>query len=268
MKVAAWRTGHSIADTVMGAIDAPSYLASDHSDKLLVHFFDAHIAYGILRGTTDVFRECVRQGKPWIHLDRGYWKPGHYDGYYRVSLCGTQQVTGLNRIPPDYDRLRALGIEMKPWRGPDPAKPILICPPTDEVRKFFAYEAMALTPGRQGQFYVRVKEDPTPLVLGDYSHVITFNSSVGWQALAAGIPCISDPTHSIVGSWFKDTPLMDNLAKRQESEREQLFGVMARLQMTLGEMQAGDLWELVNLLMSSSAMTQESHNAAMLPLTA
>jgi len=278
MRVCVWKTGHEIADTVAQEImrsqsgAAHSYRDLRHTECVDVRDHDTHIAYGILRGTADVFRECERLGKPYIHLDRGYFHPGHYDGYYRVSLRGTQQ-TG-HWLEPDYERLAKLALDIKPWRGFDHSKPVLVCPPTREVSDFFY-------PGEHGERYTwekhnfewhiqerhkgpgyvwRPKGTATPINFDDYSHVLTFNSSVGWQALAAGIPCVSDPKHSIVGAWFNHFTT-DDLAEAQYSERERLFATMAKLQMTLSEIRDGKLWALIQELLSRSKSSLASMNA-------
>lgn len=278
MKIAVFFTGHEIANKVglairEGLITAGHQVGWYSPENMgYVERADICIGYGILRGMDDVFRECDRLGKPWFNIDRGYWKPGHFDGYYRVSLRGTQQTVHLNALTPDYDRWSALGVEMKPWRG-NKGDYTLICPPTKKVAAFFGVDAEAWTnwsiktaesnwPLGNGLSSIRTKDSPTPLAdhLMGARVVLTFNSSVGWQALAAGIPCISDPTHSIVGAWFKGV-LMDNLSKLQEAEREKLFGVMANLQLTLDEMRQGKTWELMSLLLSTSVTTAESRNA-------
>ena len=276
MRIAVWKTGHEIAGRVAEAIAGGlrgtgirHTNCAELSGNLLrlddvVGGEDLHIAYGILRGTAEVFRECGRLGKPYIHLDRGYWKPGHYDGYYRVSLCGTHQTAGLDKLSPDYERWRALGVEMKPWRGFDHGKPVLVCPPTGEVAGFFGldpelwrmqaveaswwndYECLLHQP--YANVKVRLKGDTWPLDFSDFNFVKTFNSSVGWQALAAGIPCVSDPVHSIVGATYGKIPL-EKLSEAQYMDRERLFGVMAGLQLTLEEIRAGKLWPLVSRLL-------------------
>jgi len=252
MKVAVWRTGHEIADTVASAIQEglPDIAAPN-----------VGIGYGILRGMTAGFKQYPH----WFNVDRGYWKPSHYNGYYRISLRSTQQTFGLDKLKPDYDRLRALGIELYPWRGFDDSKSVLVCPPTHHVSEFFGLGQLWKYPSTK--CILRNKGDASPINFDDYNYVYTFNSSVGWQALAAGIPCISDPKHSIIGAWFGNS-LTDSLSKKQHTEREQLFAVMSGLQLTLKEMREGKLWPLMSQLMSLSDGIQENPLDHMSPLTA
>lgn len=280
MRIAVWRTGHDIANVVGRTIIESSrdtILWHTQEDNFIRHVpgYDKHIAYGILRGTADVFRECDRLDKPWFNIDRGYFKPGHYDGYYRVSLRGTQQTSGWPE--PDYERLEQLNLDIKPWRGFDHSKPVLFIPPTNDAATFFmpdpvyggrfSLDDWLMSNRPIGPYVVRLKGDSIPINFSDYNYVLTFNSSVGWQALAAGIPCVSDPKHSMVGAWFKDANFTDNLSDLQEAERHKLFACMAGLQLTLEEMRAGKLWDLVQRLLSLSGTTPESLPPPMLPPT-
>lgn len=266
VKIAVRRTGHEIADTVADAIVAG--LGRAHIDWTLEDIGErasAYISYGILRGNTELFHSCRKFNMPWCNVDKGYWKPGHYDGYYRISLRGTQQTHNLDKIEPDYDRWKALGIELKPWRGFDYTKPILLCPPTEAVEKFFLgmgvfYREVPLSsPLHTYPIVVRHKGDPSPLNFDDYNYVITFNSSVGWQAMAAGIPCVSDPIYSIVGARYS-TNSLEELSDIQYMDRERLFAIMSRLQLTLNEMRAGKIWDVMSLLLSISDMTPENQS--------
>lgn len=256
MKIAVWKTGHKIADTVASAIYA-GFCRSDcnafppldtHLHLDMVNSFDCHIGYGILRGMDDVFRACKKSGKTYFNIDRGYWKPGHYDGYYRVSLCGTQQTT-FNGLEPDYARLDNLGIDILRGESRRQGRKTLVCPPTDYVESFFGKWKPHIT----GDILVRPKGCDLPLQhdLDQCNKVITFNSSVGWEALRQGIEVISDPDHSIIGAYQKslDKPLHLDL-----HERHRLFGIQCALQLTLDEARQGMLWPLLQKLLGSSSV--------------
>jgi hypothetical protein len=189
MKVCVWKTGHEIADTVARAIGGNIYDTKDCNQNI-IDAYDIHVGYGILRGMADVFARAAKANKPYFNLDRGYINPGHFDGKYRISLNGTQQVGSWPDPIPH-------SMPLQPWRGFDENKPILVCPPTDVVAEFFNVYGWRCVDG-----VVRRKGNPNPINFQDYNYVCTFNSSVGWQAIAAGIPCISDTTFSMVGSFF------------------------------------------------------------------
>lgn len=260
MKICVWKTGHEIADTVADAVKlglrkAPiksivscntmSFNDMNMHEELVSHA-DIHICYGILRGADHLFRACNLHGKPWFNIDKGYWKPGHYNGYYRVSLRGTQQTTGLDKLQPDYDRWDELGlfIEQAP---PYYRDKILHCPPTDAVSKFYGLPDWQHWPDT----LLRAKGCTRDLQsdLNRSMEVHTFNSSVGWEALRQGIRVYSDPTHSIIGAYQKQ---FDFSAADVLDNRRELFSIMASLQLTLDEMRKGLLWPLMSKLLSIS----------------
>src|ERR1051326_2634673 len=96
MNIAVWRTGHEIADRVaeslVKGLNGISLDCRYYNMPSLPDGYDANIAYGILRDTGEVFKASEEDGKPWFNVDRGYFKPSHYDGYYRISCRGTQQT--------------------------------------------------------------------------------------------------------------------------------------------------------------------------------
>lgn len=266
MKIAVWKTGHIIADTVAEVV--VQCFRTEKRGSNLVHSFgssiadctelhhtseivnglpdaDIHIGYGILRNMDKVFRECDLLGKPWFNIDKGFWKPGHYDGYYRISLNGTQQTTGLDKIKPDYERWDKLGLEVLPAKEPRPDF-CLICPPTEYVQDFFGKWKVEIPVERTWKY--RRKDDATQLQddLNKASEIVTFNSSVGWEALRQGIPVVSDPNHSIIGAYRK---MVDKDISKDLDERRKLFALMSSLQLTLEEMRSGKLWPLLQKLL-------------------
>lgn len=257
MKICVWRTEHEIADTVAGAAfeglenqfnNTIGASTQNYKDAFLTDAIEQsgiHIGYGILRGMADVFRGCDKLGKPWFNIDKGYWKPSHYAGYYRVSLRGTQQT--WNWPAPDWERWRDLGLVVEP-PCEQTGRGILSCPPTDYVEEFFNvkdwfYNRYPFFHARNCNIRKRAKGSTIPLNddFNSNDKVETFNSSVGWEALRRGIPVESDPRYSIVGSWAKTHDLM--------ATREGLFATMAGLQLTLSEMREGKLWPLMQKLL-------------------
>lgn len=275
MKIAVWRTGHEIADTVAEVV--VQCFRTEKRGNNLVHSFgssiadcaelhhtdeiinglpnaDIHIGYGILRGMDEVFRACDKAGKPWFHIDKGYWKPGHYDGYYRISLRGTQQTFGLDRLKPDYERWDAFGLSIN-TKLPTERRLTqlrLVCPPTDYVAAFFGTDERywsTMNAGNTSEYLFRRKDCDRPLQqdLNATKEVITFNSSVGWEALRQGIPVVSDPDHSIVGAYQK---MLDIDLSKDSNERRKFFAIQAGLQLRLDEFKSGALWPLLQTLLT------------------
>lgn len=258
MKIAVWKTGHEIADTIAEAINAglPKSISKSTSEcnERTIAEAEIHCCYGILRGADTVFGMAKKAGKPWFNIDRGYWKPAHYDGYYRVSLCGTQQTFGIDKLEPDYERWDRLGLEILPAKSNGTVW--LHCPPTKPVEQFYGINPKELP--KDSRLRIRDKNTVRPLQSDLYNSyvVTTFNSSVGWEALRQGIPVISDPNHSIVGAYQK---MLDRPIRLDVDERRRLFALMASLQLTLTEIRDGHLWQLLQKLLplyqSTSVMT-------------
>ena len=269
MRIAVWKTGHEIADAVADAVISDNNSRQRDCTWHLVHTnnfermprlavessdeFDIHIGYGILRGMGDIMKACERANKPFFHIDRGYLNPGHYEGYYRISYRGTQAKwhEGIPRKPID--------IKMEPWKIPNRGT-VVICPPTEAVCAFFKIAPQTwlnnaikqandafLTPA----IAIHHKSDNKPFDWEDCLAVITFNSSVGWQALQRGIPVLSDPVHSIVGSYYAyrgcDTlQKVTDFTQKMGDSRMELFEAMAAHQFTLQEIREGKAWPILN----------------------
>ena len=258
MRIAVWKTGHAIADQVADYVarsleKSGQEVSIQRTSKVGdVAAFDMHIAYGILRGTTDVFRECTKAGLPWFHIDRGYFHPGHFDGQYRISLCGTQHVYDLNNFTAEYPEVSNV------IRIPSQEDYHLIVPPSDAVCEFFGIDRKCWILSKSSRHsVVRNKDCTTPLKdhLKGCSKLVTFNSTSAIQALKLGIQVESDPEHSIIGAFQKtlDFPIHTD----KESIRK-LFGIMSNLQMTLSDMSNGKLWPLMKRLTCLSDTTAEN----------
>lgn len=256
MNIAIWKTGHEIADKVAEAVYDGLWKANVGARLIQLYYgykdypeFDLYIAYGILRGTAEVFRMARAIGKNFICIDRGYWKPGHFDGYYRISLNGTQQTTGLEKLEPDYERWDALGLEILPQKiGGDY---VLVCPQTPEVNKFYGDGKTPIAfGGEKVVFRHKGEEIPLQQDLDGCFRVGTFNSSVGWEALRQGIPVISDPTHSFLGAYMKT---VDSMSHMDIDSRRRCFAVQAALQLRLDEIRQGAIWPLIQSILSSAS---------------
>lgn len=187
-----WRTGHEIADTVVNA------LSDNCSNYNIVDNHSTSIAYGILRGTTGAFKKS----NIWFEIDKGFWDARHYDGLYRVSYKGTQPIWTGQGLSEDH------GIQFEPWTERRYDKWVMICPPTLPVCEFFGldysewlFQAVNQANGTRMPYMIRAKGTEAPIEWDKLGMVITFNSSVAVEAIRRGIPSISDPEHSSVGSY-------------------------------------------------------------------
>lgn len=256
LRLSVWKTGHPIADTVADALveGFGDVSIRSTSDISIAKDIDAQLGYGILRRMDKVFKTCsLSSYYPWFNIDRGYWDANHFDGNYRISYKGTQAKWHEGIPQADVD------IKLEDWK--EDRYTILVCPPTDAVMDFFdirkAWFDWYYKLGEQypNQVWkVRRKEDTAPMHWDNIKAVVTFNSSMGWQALERGIPCISDTTHSIVGSYYKhelDKKGLDyNFDNIKLVDREPLFKAMRAHQFTLAEIREGRAWSLIQHYLS------------------
>lgn len=257
-----WRTGHPINEEVTRALRIGSLRLSDtHEGFTVLHVderkkdlpINASIAYGILRGTGDIFHACDTDRKEWWEVDRGYFKPKHYDGYYRISLQGTRAryVPEVADCLPD-DRWNALGINLAPWRSADKGC-ILLVPPTEPVAEFYGFDrnqwineyTAKLRDKTDRRIVLREKDTTVPLqyALADCYCVVTYNSNVALEALIRGVPAIGGNCEIKHWNGFGVHNINDDLRR---PDRLKLFRFLSYCQFTLEEFNTGYAWKTAN----------------------
>jgi hypothetical protein len=99
---------------------------------------DAVFQYGVLRKNNKLRDRCFKQGVDNFLCDNGYFLPGHFDGYYRITK-NRFQSDGFGE--PKWDRYERLGLEVKPWRKTGDF--ILITVPPPEYNKYWNFDGDA-----------------------------------------------------------------------------------------------------------------------------
>jgi hypothetical protein len=153
------------------------------------------VMWGLLRNMPELIAESIEKGQPWVYLDHGYFKRGHYSGYYRMTLNDFQQRQIVERPP---DRWAALKVEMKPWRR---GKRVVVCPPSKHVCKLFNLEDWeantleALKTKTDRPITVRRKDgtDSFTEAISDAHCVVTVNSIAAVEAVLNGVPVFVSP---------------------------------------------------------------------------
>lgn len=200
MKIALIETSHAISQTVMRSItQSTGWDLYNVQNAPNLHRYDAVIAYGILRGTAEI----MRSRQHWFEIDKGLYGAGHYDGNYRISYRATQPIYR-------QDSLKANEIDV--------SRPgyTMVCPPTEHVCEFFGIDRQDWIRDNwdhDNECLVRTKGDQAPMDWAKIGRLVTFNSSLGFEALKRDIPVISDPVHSTIGSYYKNSiqPNMNEL---------------------------------------------------------
>jgi hypothetical protein len=202
------------------------------------------VVYGLLRGCGDIVRACDWVGRTFFHVDNGYFRPGHYEGYYRVTENAFQK-------PPEgvfpSDRWERVGTDLRPWRRD--GKFILIVPPSPFVAAWQGIDIprWVATVHDEIQRYtdrqVRVKPEKGRMdeALRNCWTVVTHNSMAACHALREGVPVITlDPDH-VAGPVSWDFPDID---QPWWPEREPWAHGVAYQQWTLDEFASGEAWDV------------------------
>lgn len=190
-------TGHVHSRMVLGAFAAGACLPVAPPETLR----DGGVAvYGILRGGGHLLKQAQAANRNWVYLDNGYFRPGHYDGFYRVTRDAYQRVRAVGTFEPDFERWRKLGISMKPWQTN--GRHVLVCPPGPEFAAHLGIDrgewlldvTQALRAATDREIRVRVKPAkgrpgvPLAADLENCHAVVAYNSNVAVEALLAGVP--------------------------------------------------------------------------------
>lgn len=254
-----WRTSHYINERVItdfhtGAKDGNVALKDikqfnqiNEEGRLL-----PSISYGILRGTGEIFKHCREKGLDFWEIDRGYFKPDHFKGYYRISKNNTRATYRPDCVTSD--RWDALKIPVAPMRENDKGS-ILLVPPTGYVAEYFGIDAdqwVAETTHKLQQYCdrhvkIRDKQSMIPLDI-DLAHsycVVTYNSNVALDALLYGIKVIA-PDCPDIYSWNQMG--LENINDPYDFDRVELFSYLACCQFTLDEFRNGTAWTMTRVL--------------------
>lgn len=203
--------------------------------------------YGILRGTGEAIKTCIKMDRDYYHIDHGYFLPGHYEGYYRVTKNG-QMADGTGNYPSD--RWDFLNIQMKPWRTA--GEHIVVCP----ISRFVAaYEGIDETTWTNQMVADLKKFTDRPIIIkpkdsdqllsvtiqGAHA-LVCYNSMAALNSILDGIPAfaIDNPAIGPVS--------LDDISQIEEPkicDREQWAYNLAYSQWTLDEFRNGTCWRMV-----------------------
>lgn len=184
----------------------------------------AAMFYGVRPAWFHLWEQAKAEGRDWFYADNAFLG----DRHFRIARNAVQAAP----LPPDYDRLDQLNIEIKPWRRT--GRHVLVCLQTDE---FMATVARAGMPEilTDRPVKVRRKGSPVPLAddLRDCWCVVTWSSAAGIEAVLAGVPAIALGESVIPYGDIEDPPKFD---RREWAAR------LAANQWTLEEMADGTAW--------------------------
>ena len=252
-----YSSGHIHSATVTGALAQGTRFAWVTGARKLAP--GGMITYGSLRGLDLLLATARREGRDWVYLDNGYFRPsnhahGDYSGYYRMTLNALQH-DGRGAAAPN--RWRALKRPIHDWRPARAANVVLVCPPGERfaaLQGFSARDWLVTTMGTlrahtDRAIVVREKLSPGAISLAEQfktTHaLVTYNSNAAVEALLYGVPvfCTNPCAAACMGE--RDVSLIETPS--YPDNREQWAANLAAHQWTREEMRNGQAWhEFIN----------------------
>lgn len=207
--------------------------------------------YGCSKYTVNVMKTAAGRGTDYYYLDNGYFHPGHYDGYYRVTR-NAEQMTSVpaDMTPEQWGRWDRLGQTLKPWRRS--GAHILVI---GQSRTYF--ELRGIRPGTwlwetvaelgrvtdrplivRPKPTARTQRRPLEADLAGAWAVVTYSSNVAVEAVVAGIPAVVLGTAAAAPV----STALEQIETPEHPDRERWVRWLAANQWTLEEIRNGTCW--------------------------
>jgi hypothetical protein len=204
--------------------------------------------YGCLRGLLLTLKQARAEGRTWWYMDNGYFRPGHFHGYYRVTRNALQHDGTGNASSERWERH---GLDIQPWRK---GRHVLVCPPSQKFGALFGFNAVAWlqttlnTLRRHTDRPIRVrmkKGNPVSLAedLKDCHAVVAHSSNAAVEALLAGVPVFCTAPCAAYRMGRADLSKIEMPVYPED--REPWAWNLADHQFTLEEMRSGLCWEML-----------------------
>jgi hypothetical protein len=210
------------------------------------------VIWGQLWLALDVIPRALAQGRPFWHIDNGYWNAakGGPNGFYRITYRGLSPIALQS---PPLARGAALGPRFAPWRTE--GTKILFALPSGQYGRCIGLD-MPAWGKRMGDklreitdrpVIIRSKDDVRPLKhdLRECWCVVTHSSNVAVDAVLAGLPVFVAPTSPAapVGNLS-----LKSLEYPDMPDRSSWWASLMCQQFTLEEMKDGTAYDLLKLV--------------------
>jgi hypothetical protein len=188
-------------------------------------------------------------GRPYYHLDNGYWRPGRgrFEGYYRITYRGLAPVM-LRR--PDLARGKRMGPMFKPWRAG--GRHVLIAIPGRhfglalgiDVDGWIATIQERVRAHTDRPVKIRPRDSGGPLEgdLRDCWALVTHSSNVATEAVWNGVPVFVAPTSPAAPVGNLD---LADLERPATPDRRPWHASLMSQQFSLSEMADGTAYDLL-----------------------
>ena len=223
--------------------------------------------YGILAGSGEVYKWCMKENKNFYFMDHGYFTNAHDRPHWlRVTKNKHCQNILHHRAADRYEK--SFKQERPPWKT---GKKILVLPPTNAIANFFNVEdwldQTIKTLKQNTDRVIDVREKPyNPTIetdhVGatvkvdrptvhkgninwhDYHATVTYNSNTMVASLINGVPVFCDPQNSAAAP-ISETDF-SKIETPKYGDRIALFSSLAYNNWTLEEMANGTAWSMLN----------------------
>lgn len=206
--------------------------------------------FGEEQGLRPMLDRVIEQGRPWVYIDNGYFKWGHFAGYYRVTR-NDYMATGYGKASDR--RWKRLGLTIKPWQKGGSF--ILVCPPPARFAALRRFDEKAwleqtlATLRANTDREIRIREKPSkrecrahPIqeaIKGAHA-LVCHSSNAAAEVLVEGYPAFC--THQCAASIMAESDLSKIETPRYPDGREQWAANLAASQWTLDEFRDGTCW--------------------------
>jgi len=214
--------------------------------------------YGLLRGLLKCWERARHHQLNWLYLDNGYFKPGHFKGYYSATWNAFQH-TGAGEYERGKERFEKLnlGFALKEWRKQ--GEYVLIFPPTEAFAGLqgFAPDVWLNDTIKKLNLHtdrsIKIRAKPGSMLMGkkvpvgasleeDVSKayaVVTYNSKAAIQAILDGVPVFTSTPNCTYSVGLDDISQIEH--PLYVDDRERWLYALAANQFTLEEMKSGYL---------------------------
>lgn len=213
---------------------------------------DPFVVWGQAWLTLRIVPRAKEQGRPFWHVDNGYFRPGRgmASGYYRMTYNSMSPIL-LDDV--DHHRPTEVGAELSPWRKNRGRDVLLALPGKDfgraigiDVPAWISTIERRLRDVTSRRIIVRPKDSLTPLGqdLARAHCLVTHSSNVAVDAVMAGVPVFVAPTSPAAPVGRTDLDIENPIMP----DRRHWFASLMMQQFTIAEMRSGYAWEIMNLV--------------------
>ena len=222
---------------------------------------EVSIVWGILRGSDQVIKQSAEKGTDWYHIDHAYVERGHDKNNYRLT---NRFINGTQIREVDDKRGEIFEYELKRWtKG---GGHILVCPPSDAIKKFMGVYSWLEDTLNQLKKYtdreIRIRDKKNALQSGktltedlnDCHAVVTHLSNIAVDAVLMGVPVF---VNNLSAAWHVSSGDLKNIEKPIYPDRELWINNLLYQQFRINEFETGEVWKIRDKWLEGNIITRK-----------